>query len=889
MTPARPPRFAAWILGWLLPSDRREEILGDLDENHALRRAHFGQRSADRWYWHQTLTTSAALWWKEGGAVMGTILQEARFAVRRFMRKPGFTLITVLTLALGMGANTAIFSVVDGVLLEPLPYPDEAELVSIQHDAPGLDFFGMPSSTGLHVFYTQASASFDALALYSATTLTLTEDGAPERVAAAQATPTLFEVLQAEPILGRRFSEEEGIPDGPKVAVISDGLWAERFGRDPAVVGKTLQVAGVTVEILGVMPADFAFPNPDTRLWIPLRVDPAGADFGGFNYPAIARLKDGVTPAAAQTDLNALVPRLSERFPILFTPEMIANSGIAVDVHPYVDDVVGEVRPVLLVLMATVGFVMLIACANVANLMLVRSEGRSKETAIRSAMGASGTHLLSGHFTESFILAAAGGALGILLAQAGLAALLSGGAQNIPRLEQVGIDPSVLAFTAAVIVLATLVFGVIPLLKGRSSSVADVIRDGTRGATPSRKGSRVRSLLVVSQVAFALILLVGSGLTLRSFVALQHVDPGFDQESVMTFRIPLPSSDYPTAVERAQFTAEFVDRLAAIPGVLSAGAVSHLPLSGATGMDPLLVEGGPMDPDKIPPIVMSRAATPSYFDALGIELVDGRMLNSSDVDQKSGAVLVSQRLVDKFFPGENPVGRRVAQGIPAEHDEWSTIVGVVRDVHNATLTDEPMAVVYYPLVQAEGVNRSWLTGNMGYTLKTSVPPTSIVPAMRQVLAQMDARLPLANVRTMEDRVRDARAPMAFTMLMLALAAGVGLLLGAIGLYGVISYVTAQRTKEIGVRLALGAEAGAVRGMIVRQGMAVTMVGLLAGLAGAYGLSRFMEALLFQIHANDPLTFGGVTITLLFVGLAATWIPAAKAAGADPVSALRSEG
>jgi len=821
--------------------------------------------------------------------MMGTSLQEARFAIRRFLRKPGFTLVTLLTLALGMGANTAIFSVVDGVLLEPLPYPDEAELVSIRHDAPGLDFIGMPSSTGLHVFYSQASRSFDALALYNATTMTLTGDDAPERVVAAQATPTLFDVLQAEPAMGRRFSEEEGIPGGPAVAIISDALWAERFARAPDVVGRTLQVAGTATEIIGVMPPKFAFPSPDVRLWTPLRVDPAGTDFGGFNYPAIARLKDNVTPAAAQADLNALVPRLSERFPILFTPEMIANSGIAVDVHPYVDDVVGAVRPVLLVLMATVGFVLLIACANVANLMLVRAEGRSKEVAIRSAIGASGSHFLVGYFTESFILAATGGILGILLAQGGLRVLLSRGAQNIPRLEQVGIDPSVLLFTGGVIVLATLVFGLIPVLKGRSSSVADVIRDGTRGSTTGRTGKRVRSLLVASQVAFALILLVGSGLTLRSFTALQHVDPGFDHESVMTFRIPLPNADYPSDEERAQFTAELVDRLEAIPGVLTAGAVSHLPLSGANGMDPLLVEGEPLDPDKIPPIIMMRAATPSYFDALGIELVEGRMLNASDVDQRSGAVLVSQRVVDLFFDGQNPVGRRVAQGIPAEHDPWSTIVGVVRDVHYASLVDEPMGAIYYPLVQAEGVGKGWLTVNMGYTVKTSVPPASIVPAVRREVAQMDSRLPIANVRTMEDRVRDARAPMAFTMLMLALAAGVGLLLGAIGLYGVISYVTVQRTKEIGVRLALGAESRAVRGMIVRQGMAVTAVGLLAGLAGAYALSRFMETLLFHVHANDPLTFGGVTVTLMLVGLAATWIPAARAAGADPVKALRSEG
>jgi len=487
---------------------------------------------------------------------------------------------------------------------------------------------------------------------------------------------------------------------------------------------------------------------------------------------------------------------------------------------------------------------------------------------------------------ESLLLAALGGTLGVLIAHGGLGILLARGPQNLPRLDQIGIDGSVLAFTGAITLMATLVFGLIPALRHRDSPLAEGLRDGSRTATATRQGNRVRSVLVAAQVAFALILLVGSGLTLRSFLAVQNVDPGFDAEDVLTFQIALSPAEYPDALARAQFHSQLLERVEAIPGVQVAGAVSHLPLWGFGGMDPLLLESKPVDPDDIPPIVEMRAATPEYFEALGIPLVAGRMLTASDVDEATGAVLVSQRIVDLFFEGENPVGRLVAQGIPLDHDPWSRIVGVVSDVHNATLTDDPMGAVYYPLVQGEGVERSYLTRSMGYTVKTSVPPTSIVSAVRQALTEMDSTIPMANVRTMEDRTRDAYAPMAFTMLLLAIAAGVGMLLGAIGLYGVISYVTAQRTREIGLRLALGAEAGSVRGMIVRQGMTVTVAGLAVGLVGAYALSRFMGALLFGVDATDPITFATVAVTMFLVSLVATWIPAARAAGTDPVRALR---
>ena len=886
MTNPRPPRLATWILSVTAPPRQRKELLDDLEEYFQLQLQHFGRREAVRRYWAQTFMTPVWLWWEEIGTMMGMSWQEGRVAVRGFVKRPGFSAVTVLTFALAMGANTAIFSVVDGVLLESLPFPEPEKLVSIRHDAPGFDLEDLPQAPGLHVFYSQASRSFDALAMYDARTGALTSDAGAERISIGRATPSLFDVLGVSPALGRLFSEEEGVPGGPAVAIISEGLWAERFDRAPDVVERTLQLSGSTVEIVGVMPAGFAFPNPDIKLYTPIQVDPAGAEFGGFNYPAIARLKEGVTTDQATADLNGLVPRFSELFPDLFTPGVLANAGIAADVHPYLDELVGEVRPVLLVLMATVGFVLLIACANVANLLLTRAEGRSKEVAIRSALGASRQHFFARYLTESLLLTAIGGALGALVAQGGLDILLQRSPGNMPRLDQIGVDGSVLAFTGALTALATLVFGAIPALRNRSISVAAVIRDGARGATSSLKGNRVRSLLVASQVAFALVLLVGSGLTLRSFLAVQAVDPGFDATDVLTFELALPPVAYAEVEARERFHSELLERIEAIPGVLVAGAVSHLPLWGSGGMDPLLVEGRPIDPDVIPPVVEMRAATPGYFEALGIPLMAGRMLDGTDVAARSGAVLVSQGIADSFFEGADPLNQGIVQGVPPDHDPWSRVVGVVGDVHNVSLTDEPMGAVYYPLIPGEGVNRTYLTQSMGYTVKTTVPPTSIVAAIRHELGQMDTTIPMARVRTMEDRTRDAGAPMAFTMLMLAIAAGVGLLLGAVGLFGVVSYVTSQRTREIGVRMALGAEKGAVRGMILRQGMTVTLAGLGVGLVGAYATSRFMGALLFQVDANDPLTFLSVAGVLLLVSLAATWIPASRAAGTDPVRALR---
>ena len=887
MSVSRPPTLAAWLLGRLVPAKQRPEILGDLEENYRLRAERFSPAEAWAWYWTQVLTIPIWLWREEVGTVISLSWQETRYALRNFRRKPGFTAITVGTLALAIGANTAIFSVVDGVLLEPLPFPSPNELVTVSHTAPGLDLPRLGSATGLHTFYSETARNFVDFALYAPRTILIATDGPPQRIPSATATPSLFPVLGVSPLLGRSFSEEEGLPEGPEVVVISHGYWSEVFASDPSVIGRTIESANGSLEIIGVMPPDFAFPDAGVRMWTPLRVDPTGG-FGGFNFAAVARLAPDVTVEDAYAELHALRDRLPEQFPIVFTPEMIEQTGMDARVNSYLESVVGDVRTVLWVIMATVGFVLLIACANVANLLLVRAEGRSKEIAVRTALGASRDHLLTQSMTESAVLSTVGALLGVLLARLGLGVLLSRGPQDLPRLEQIGIDGSVLFFTAGVTVLSALVFGAIPVVRNRTTQAAGVLRDGSRGATAGKASHRARSVLVASQVSFALILLVGAGLMLRSFQALQRVDAGYDPEDVLVFRVSLPDASYPDAVAVAAFHTELLARIQAIPGVSASGAVSQLPLSREGASDPVMVKGRPLDPDDFPPVMEARAATPGYFEAMGIPLLGGRMFEGADADGRSGAVLVSERLVEVFFPGEEPLQKQIAHGIPQSYNEWSTIVGVVGDVHNVSLTEDPMGAVYYAILPGEGVDMEWLTPRMSYAVKTSVPPTSIMPAIRRALSELDSSLPLSGVQTMEDRTRDARAQMAFTMLMLAIASAVGLALGVVGLYGVVSYVTSQRTREIGVRLALGAEAGAVRAMILRQGMAVIALGLVVGLIGAYALSRFMEALLFQVNAKDPITFAIVTAILAAVSIFATWLPAARAAGTDPVRALRWE-
>jgi len=823
--------------------------------------------------------------------------RDLRHTLRRFAREPLFTAVTLLTLGLGIGATSAVYSVVDGVLLEPLPYDHPEELVSVNHSAPGLGVDRIPNSRSSQVVYQELSRSFQSMALHSGASVTLTEAGEPARLVARRISPSLFDVLRVQPAVGRPFSEEEGRPGGPPVAIVSHGLWVERFGSDPALVGRSIVLDGRSCEVVGVMPADFEFPSDDVDLWIPLPVDPTETSFRGFNEEGIARLAPGVTPDAAEGDVQSLIPRLTERYADI-TPALLDQMGLKARVRPYLDDVVGDVRTALWVLLGTVGFVLLIACANVANLMLVRAEGRRREVAVRSAIGAGQKDLMAQHLVESVTLAAGGAILGLGLAWLGLGLLRNLGAETLPRLDQVGLDGSVLLLTILLTVLAAVVFALIPVLRHRSLQPAQELRDGTRASTRGRKGVLARELLVAGQVALALVLLVGSGLMVRSFAALSRVDPGFEAEDLLTFRVSLPSSQYRSPQEVATFHQEFLDRLRALPGVRAAGAVSVLPVGSMSGINGFYPVQDPPSADEMAPAMETRGATPGYFEALGIPVLLGRGPTWGDGADGRNVVMVSRKALDLLFGGSlgtgpdllsRTLGAEIVEGISATEDPSpSAIVGVVGDVHNASLVDEPMGTIYYAPLQAGDLDRSWLTRSMSYAVRTSGDPLALAPAVRTVLGEIDPHLPLSAIQTMESRLADSHARTTFTLTMLAIAALMGLILGAVGLYGVISYVTGRRTREIGLRMALGAERSEVRGMVIRRGMLVTSLGILGGLAAGWALSRWLQSLLYGVQPNDPLTYVSVTAVLLAVAFLATWIPAARASRVDAMEALRSE-
>ena len=826
---------------------------------------------------------------REGRGVRGIerAAFDLRFGFRQLRKTPGFTLAAVLTLALGIGGNVTVFSVVNGVLLRPLAYPEPDRLVTIGHRTRGGDLPPMlPNATATHVLY-QANHSFEAMALYASWQGSLTGgDAAPDWVEVTSVTRSIFDVLRVRPALGRPFTAEEDRPGGPHAVILSHALWQQRFGRDPGVIGRSISVDGTTHEIVGVMPAGFAFPAPAVSVWVPMRIDPN--DLGGFNTPGIARLRPGVTPEQATRDLAQLLPGVTKLVDFI-SEKTIRDAGLAPDVHPYLDDVVGGVRPVLWTLWAMVGLVLLIACVNVASLLLVRAETRGREVALRVALGAERGHLLAQSLAESAMLLIMGAGLGLVLAWGAVTALPRLAPDLLPRLADVRIDAVVLACTTLIAAVVAVAFGVVPVARNRAVAPAAMLRGGDRSSTIDRHSGRLRQTLVVAQVAMATVLLVGSGLVLRSFQKLSSVSLGFRPDGVVTFRIALPGSRYKTSESVAQFHYAMLDRIRAVPGVEVVGATGQLPLTPTfSEIDPLRMEGVPAPPNALPPMAEMRIATPGYFEAMGIPVVEGRTLERSDTDRRTGAVLVTQSIVRKVMQGRPAIGAHVAHGLASVASErpWSDVVGVVGDIRGVSLDQEPMGAVYYSMVNRQKVDMDWLARSMVYAVRTKLPPAALVAAARRELARLDPTLPLAEQRTLTSVVDAARSGMRFSMIGFAVAAAIGLFMGAIGLYGVLSYVTAQRTREIGVRMALGATPASVHVSILRRGVLVSAIGLGAGLAAAVSLRMLATPLLYGITPTDPLTLAAVSLVLLSAGALAAWLPARRAARLDPVRALR---
>jgi len=811
------------------------------------------------------------------------LMSDLRLAVRSLAKAPRFTAVAVFTLALGIGANTAIFSVVNGVLLEPLEFEDSERLVNVWSTAPGLGYDQFPVSPDIYFAYARESAAIPAMALHQRFSGNITEDGEPERVTGAIASHTLFSTLGVAPALGRVYTADEDLPDTPPVVVLSHALWQRRFGGDRAALGRTLQIDGRAREIIGVMPAGFDFPEA-AEFWLPLGLDPADANAGTFAYNAIGRLGPGATPAAAQEGLVSILARfgatLREQDDGSATYAAFLDNGrYAPVVHAMKEDLVGDLERPLWILLGTVGFVLLISCANVANLVLIRAEARRRETAVRVAIGATRSTIARHALIESAVVAAAGAGLGLLVAWVAVPLVLTQAPPEIPRLDEVGVDGAALAFTGAITVLATVLFGLPPALRFSRPEALGALKQGSRG-TAGRERGTTRKLLVAAQTSLALVLLVGSGLLVRSFQRVLSSDMGFQSEDRLTFGVFLPEARYRASSDVVGFHEQLRERLATIPGVRSVGLTSALPL-GSTPGTAHVIEGQETEPGQLPPMIHYAYVGPGYMEAMGLRLREGRTLDRRDLSDAAGSVVVSATIADQFWP-DGALGARLRQ---SGDSAWYEVVGVVAPVVQENVRDAPRPMAYYPMLAPD----SHLGELRAVSYVVEGPSAeSLTTAVRAAVWELDSDLPVADMRTMDEIIADSVIELSFTTFTLAIAALLALVLGAVGLYGVLSYSVAQRTQEIGVRMALGAQTGEVLGMIVREGARTQLVGLALGLAGAAALTRVLQGLLFGVEALDPLTFAATSALLLAVGLVAAYLPARRAARLDPVASMRAE-
>lgn len=812
---------------------------------------------------------------------------QLRLLWRRAAGNPGFTLVSLATLAIGIGASVAIFTVVNAVLLRPLPMPDSERLVLLRHAAPGLaQLDELPLSDALYFLYAAESRTLEGVAAYQGGQASFTGADNPQRVQAAAVTASFFDVMRTPPQLGRTFMPEDDRPGAAPVIVLSDGLWRGRFGGDPGVIGRTAEIDGTRVEVVGVMPPGFSFSQPEAELWRPLQLDRDDTQLGAFGIAGVARLADGATLEQAQAQLATMLSNLVEVFPDEAAAPVLAAAGFRPLVDRAREVVVGDIEATLWILLGAVGFLLLIACANVANLHLVRSEARRGEAAIRAALGSSRGRLAGSALVESVVLGVAGGLAALPLALLAVRLVVRFGPQALPRLDEISVDAAVLAFGLAVSIAAGVLFGILPALRASAAGGTGHMTAGARGASAGRERQVARRGLVVVQIALALTLLVGSGLAVRSFGRLAAVDPGFDPVDVLTFGLSLPERDY-DADARLGFHRQLVERLRALPGASDAAAASTIPLGGEVSGSGYSIEGRPLDDGEVPPVFMSKVVSPEYFDTLRIELAEGRRFDRLDGERGSSVVVVSQAVANAYWPGESALGRGIRAGaIPeGEGQEWSRIVGVVGDVHETTLHEDPLPMVYYPLPATAG--GSGTPATMRYAVRAR-NAAGLGAAVRETARGLDPTLPIADVETLETLVGRARAERAFVMVLLVIAAGLALLLGSVGLYGVVSYTVAQRRREIAIRMAVGARAADVGRLVLTEAGRLALVGAALGIGAAVALTRRLQAVLFETNPLDPAVFLGVSTMLIGVCLLASWLPARRAARIDPMNALRVE-
>jgi predicted permease len=814
-----------------------------------------------------------------------------RHVLRRLIKMPLFTTVAVATLAIGIGANAAIFSVVRGVLLKPLPFPDADQLIAVDHSALGINLKNTGAAPFLYFTYRADTRTLQEVGLWRGDTSSITGRGEPEEVDEIDVTDRVLPMLRVQPMLGRWFTAEEDSPAGAETVMLTYGYWRTKFGGDPSVVGQKLLVDGRPKDIIGVMPERFHFLDRKPAIILPLRLDPAKVFLGNFSYQGIGRLKTGVSVEAANADATRLIPVAMARYPPFpgFSVKMFDDAKLAAALRPLKDDLVGEIGRVLWVLMGTIGLVLLIACANVANLLLVRAEGRQQELAIRAALGAGRSHIVRALLAESVTLGILGGMAGLGVAYAALRVLLAVAPATLPRLEEITIDGPVLAFTVVISVVAGLLFGSIPVMKYVGPDIVGALRAGGRTASHSRERHRARNALVVVQVALALVLLVGSGLMIRTFQALRRVDPGFSRPAeLQTLRVGIPRTQVGDLTEVVRTQQAILEKLAAIPGVVSVGAASYVPMTGNFWNDPIFAEDHPQTESQIPPLRKYRFVSPGLLKTMGNGIVAGRDFTWDDVYGKRRIALVSENFARELWRDpQTALGKRIRENLKAE---WREVVGVVSDERDDGVDQKAPTTVFWPLLldKFEG-DEVFAQRSLTFVVRSPRTGTSgFVNEISQAVWSINPNLPLAGVRTQQEIFNGSMARTSFTLVMLAIAGAMALLLGVAGVYGVISYAVSQRTREIGIRIALGARNAEVTRMFVGHGLRLAAIGIGFGLAAAIAMTRLISSLLFDISAIDPLTYVAVATGLVAAAALASAIPALQAAAVDPIYALRAE-
>jgi putative ABC transport system permease protein len=810
--------------------------------------------------------------------IFADLQQDLRYGLRTLAKNPAFTSIAIIALALGIGANSAIFSVVDAVLLRPLPFKKPAQLVVLWENAAHLGFPKNTPSPANFLDWQKQGSAFTGMAAMVERSFNLTGVGEPERLDGRRVSANLFDLLGVSALLGRTFVPDDDRP-GTHVVLLSYSLWQRRFGSDPSVIGRALALNGESYTVIGIMPRFVQLPgfeNRNDQVWVPIAFSSEeSAQRGNHFLEVIARMKPGITLKQAQAEMDTIAARLAQQYPAY-------NTRIGAVVVPLHEQVVGDIKPALVILLGAVGFVLLIACANVANLLLARAAVRQKEIALRLALGASRSRLTRQFLTESVLLAMFGAGLGLLLALGGIRILKTFIPATISQVQPISIDASALIFTALVAIVTGIGFGLAPALQASRLNLNDTLKEGGHDPGGGSKGNRLRGFLVIGEVAVSFVLLIGAGLLINSFFHLRNLEPGFRADHLLTMKVDLSEVKYPDRERRAAFFDEVIRRVRALPGIQSAAVAGNLPLTYNGDSMNISVEGVPDPPPDQRPDVIFRAIGPGYFGTMGIPIVRGRDFTDQDNADSKNGVVISEKTAQHFWPGQDPIGRRLKPGSSTSNTPWREVIGIVKDVRQNDFIAAPKMQMYFTYRQLKDLAPNALV------VRTSIEPLSLAASVRDAIWSVDKDQTVADIDTMEHIVAEAVARQRFSMLLLGLFATLALLLASVGIYGVMSYSVAQRTHEIGIRIALGARRGDVLQMTIKQGLKLVGTGMILGLAAAFLLTRVLQTLLFGISPTDPVTFFGISLVLLAVAILASYIPALRATKVDPLVALRAQ-